>query len=109
MNSRSVISALDRKFLPLGQNFLFVRVIMSAQTPANLYFGLRKLYFGPIKMAVLMKNGHFYLPKKIFLISKGRETPRYADVFSALEHIISFAGQIPEKIASQNKTIYLAV
>lgn len=100
MNSGSVISALDRKFLLLGQNFLLVRVIVSAQTTDNLYFGQRKLYFGPIKMAVLMKNGHFYLPKKIFLISKGREMPRYADVFSALEHIISSAGQISEAIAS---------
>ena len=73
MNSGSVISALDRKFLPQGQNFLFVRVIRSAQTSDNLYFGQRKLYFGPIKMAVLMKNGHFYLPKTIFSTSKGRE------------------------------------
>ena len=43
MNSRSVISALDRKFLPQGQNFLFDRVIVSAQTSDNLYFGLRKM------------------------------------------------------------------
>ena len=43
MNSGSVISALDRKFLPLGQIFLFVRVIVSAQTSDNLYFGQRKM------------------------------------------------------------------
>ena len=43
MNSGSVISALDRKFLPLGQNFLLVRVIVSAQTSDNLYFGQRKM------------------------------------------------------------------
>ena len=93
MNSGSVISALDRKFLPQGQNFLFVRVIVSAQTSDNLYFGLRK-------MAVLHKNYYFSLPKTIFSTSKGRETPRYMDVFSALEHIISSAGQISEAIAS---------
>ena len=100
MNSGSVISALDRKFLPQGQIFLFVRVIVSAQTSDNLYFGQRKLYFGQRKMAVLHKKYYFSLPKTIFSTSKGRETPRYADVFSALEHIISFAGQISEDIAS---------
>ena len=66
MNSGSIISALDRKFLPLGQNFLSVRVIVSAQTSDNLYFGQRK-------MAVLHKNYYFSLPKTIFSTSKGRE------------------------------------
>lgn len=42
MNSGSINSALDRKFLPQGQNFLFDLVIVSAKTSDNLYFGLEK-------------------------------------------------------------------